>query len=129
MRGSLIVGLVCIAAVCAAAFLFHSFSAFEAEHRSFSQEEWQREKTTLELSADPGCTLGPMTQDLLQSGRLQGAKREQVVQLLGQPRSQTGDLLIYPIGQCHGWGWHHSELVLVLSPSKAVRRVEVRRVQ
>lgn len=117
------VGL-CLAGATAAAV--HSFGSFAAEPASFSKEAWHQLRAEVESSADPGCVLGPLAQDLVRSGHLNQKSRRHVVEQLGEPSKQQGTDLVYAIGQCHGWGWHHSELVVQFSEDGAVVGAEPR---
>ncbi|MFY7939710.1 MAG: hypothetical protein ACOVOX_02265 [Burkholderiaceae bacterium] len=121
-----VLGLVALAITAA---LIHSFNGFEAKRLAFVPEQWNAQRHSIAGSGDPGCILGPMTSDLLQSGQLRGLNKAQVLQLLGPPDSESSTAVAYAIGQCHGWGWHHSELVLTLSAAEIVSGVDVRRMQ
>jgi hypothetical protein len=129
MRAALLSTMVGLSAVVAAGALTHSFGAFGAKRHVFSQEAWHEHKPLIEQTADPGCVLGPMAQDLIQTRQLQGVAATQARQLLGEPSNQSASALVYAIGQCHGWGWHAGELVLTLSPSQVIIGASVRRAE
>jgi hypothetical protein len=129
MRGAFLASLAGLSVVFAAGAVAHSFSAFDAQRQAFSRETWHELKPLMEQTADPGCILGPMTQDLIQSGQLLGTTATKALQLLGAPSSQSASGLVYAIGQCHGWGWYHSELVLAVSPQSAITGLSVRKVE
>ena len=117
---------LCTAVVAAAVVL--SFYSFSAEPVVFSKEAWHRLRPDLESSADPGCTLGPLAQGLMRSGQMNQKSEQYVLEQLGQPSKRQNLDLIYAVGQCHGWGWHPSELVLHLSENRKVVKVEPRKV-
>jgi hypothetical protein len=126
MRLPHVLTLVGICAAGAAAAVVHSFNSFSAEPVAFSKEGWHRLRADVESSADPGCVLGPLAQDLVQSGHLSRRSGQYVVEQLGQPSKRQGSELVYSLGQCHGWGWHHSELVVRLSEQGTVVSAEPR---
>jgi hypothetical protein len=129
MRANVVAAVLGLGALAVTAALIHSFNSFEAKRQAFVPEQWHAQRHSVAESGDPGCILGPMTSDLLQTGQLRGLSKTQVLQLLGPPDSKSSATLSYAIGQCHGWGWHHSELVLALSGAEVVSDVAVRRIQ
>ena len=102
------------------------YESFEGKPSVFSQDSWNDLRPILELSADPGCVLGGLAQDLAITGRFNQKPEQLVLQTLGRPDRRLDTELVYAVGQCHGWGWRHSELVLQLSAEATVSRVELR---
>ena len=129
MRTALLASLAGLSVVVAAGTVANSFSAFDAQRQAFSPEAWHELQPLMDQTADPGCVLGAMTQDLIQSGQLLGTTTTKALQLLGVPNSRSASGLVYAIGQCHGWGWHHSELVLAVSPQSVITGASVRKVE
>ncbi|QPF73179.1 hypothetical protein G8A07_09755 [Roseateles sp. DAIF2] len=121
--------LVTLCAALVVGVIAYDISAFDAQRAAFSSSAWRELRPALAETADPGCVLGPMARDLMDSGELNGKAAGQVIQLLGEPDGREGIALIYGIGQCHGWGWHHSELVLAGSAAGRIADVTVRRSQ
>ena len=107
--------------------MFQSFGAFDAERQMFTPETWRKHRMVIEETADPGCILGPMAQDLIQAPHLLGSSATDVRKLLGEPSAQSTSALVYAIGQCHGWGWHHSELVLSMTSGEVITEASVRK--
>ena len=52
-----------------------------------------------------------MAIDLIDSRRLIGMRSQALADLLGPPMV-NGAEWIYPLGQCSGFGWEHSRLVI-----------------
>jgi hypothetical protein len=112
--------------IAAAAVTHHRFYSFSSEQQSFSEQAWSEGRKTVAAVPDPGCALGPYAVNLLNTQRLMGKHKDAVTSLLGLPDESSLTALVYEIGQCHGGGWHSSELVVVLSASGHVRQVSVR---
>jgi hypothetical protein len=104
----------------------HSCASFDAEPVGFGRDAWHKLRPEVELSADPGCVLGALAKDLANSGHLNQKSEQYVLEELGQPTKRQGMELVYAVGQCHGWDWRHSELVLQLSSSGTVLKTEIR---
>jgi hypothetical protein len=127
MRAAPIAAIAGLSAVFAAGAVINSFGAFEAERHVFTQEAWREYKPVMEQTADPGCILGPMAQNLIHTRKLLGSTATDARKLLGEPSRQSASALVYAIGQCHGWGWHHSELVLTVSSAQVITGASVRK--
>lgn len=121
--------LVLVAFVSIVVYVGVNFASFHSESSTFDSHRRAELRAEIDGSADPGCVLGPMTKDLLSTKALQELPRVRVVELLGDPTAQNGSMMVYDIGQCHGWEWHSSELVLHVGSNGFVVRVEVRRTQ
>jgi hypothetical protein len=80
---------------------------------TFDAQGWKAAVPVYGASADPGCVRGGMAQDLIDRQLLVGKSAAQVRELLGEPdgrRSATA--WTYELGQCSGWGWSDSVLLL-----------------
>jgi hypothetical protein len=129
MRSIVVAAIIGSACLISTGAVVHSFESLIAEPQAFSKEAWQRHRLDIESSNDPGCVLGGLTQDILNKERLSGKSKQYVLDQLGPPDRREASSLVYSIGQCHGWGWHHSELVVRLSATGFVRGAEPRRTQ
>ena len=126
MRASVLAAIVGFAVLISTGAMVHSYQSFAAEPQAFSKEAWQRQRVDVESSNDPGCVLGGLTQDILIKGRLKAKSEQYVLDQLGPPDRREASNLVYFIGQCHGWGWDHSELIVRLSAAGVVLGVEPR---
>lgn len=81
------------------------------EAEPFSRDIWLQAADVAGAIGDPGCVRGAMALDLLNSKRLTGLSKVKVEHLLGKP-AEFGDGWSYSLGQCSGFGWSHSVLVL-----------------
>ena len=86
-----------------------SFSQPSVERQPFVQPTWAAGAETVNDIGDPGCVRGGMALDLIETGRLMKMSMDEVFSLLGRPR-QYGPEWSYSLGQCSGYGWHHSDL-------------------
>ncbi len=93
----------------------------------FDQQRWLNGALPLDNNNDPGCVRGGMAIDLLDRNALENLSKESVVRLLGYPNQEHGLTYYYDLGQCSGWGWHHSKLVLSFSNAGAVVRTDFTR--
>lgn len=110
----------------AALFSFaYSLYLLDARRVSFEGAVWQT-SAALAREPDPGCIRGGMAADLVATEALVGMQQEQVLLRLGEPDRATPDELIYALGQCHGAGWWHSELVVVMSELRQATRTLTR---
>lgn len=118
--------LVCFGIALCAGSLVHSFNSFAAHPVAFTQDAWRKLRPDVESSADPGCVLGGLAKGLKESGLLDGKQENFVIEQIGYPSSRSGNELVYAVGQCHNWGWHHSEVVVQLSAKGTVRGIKFR---
>ena len=109
-----------------AAFVW-SFNSFGAERSHFSVQAWKQKRIDAYASNDPGCVLGGLAEDIIRKGLMNNQPKPTVVAQLGEPDEEHAALIVYAVGQCHGWGWHQSELVLRLSAGGTVSEAELRR--
>lgn len=79
--------------------------------RSFQASSWLSAAAELEVPGDPGCVRGAMALDLIDSKRLIGMKYNEVNALLG-PAIKNGGRWTYRLGQCSGFGWEDSALLV-----------------
>jgi hypothetical protein len=107
----------------------HSFDSFSAEPEPFSTDAWRELRPVLDSSNDPGCVLGPLASGLVNAKVLYGKPATFVVAQLGEPTKRSNGEFVYSVGQCHGWGWHDSELVVYLSGQNMVTEVRTRAAQ
>ena len=126
MRASYIAILVVLGVSSCAGGLVHSFNSFDAKPVAFTQDAWRKLQPDVESSNDPGCVLGGLAYGLKESRLLAQRQERFVFEQIGQPTKREGDDLVYSVGQCHGWGWHHSELVVQLSAERTVQKVYLR---
>ncbi len=118
--------LVALGIVASAGSLVHSFNSFDAEPVAFRPDDWRKLQPDVESSNDPGCVLGGIANGLANSGLLNQKQEQFVIEQIGQPSRREGNRLVYAVGQCHGWGWHHSELVVHLSAEGTVLKTDFR---
>lgn len=85
----------------------------------FEAAKWSAGAGLAEGIGDPGCVRGAMALDLLQRKRLPGMTAGEVHALLGTP-ARYGPEWTYALGQCSGYGWQHSGLVVRFSPADGV---------
>jgi hypothetical protein len=67
-----------------------------------------------------------MALGVVKSGMLTGKSAEQVEALLGSPTHRANSAWRYAIGQCIGFGWHHSDLWVRFGPSGALSDTTIR---
>ncbi len=126
MRTSVLAAIVAFVGLLSTGALVHSYQTFDAEPQKFSKEAWHQHRIDVESSNDPGCVLGGFTQDILNKESLKAKTEQYVLDQLGPPSRREASNLVYFIGQCHGWGWEHSELVVRVSEAGAVLGAETR---
>lgn len=90
--------------------LARSCSQPSVDAQPFARDVWIADAGPWSTN-DPGCVRGSMALDLIESERLVGLRHVQVEELLGRPRTDRGTW-VYELGQCSGWGWHHSYLTV-----------------
>ena len=108
-----------------AGWLFWSHRQPTHPAEPFDARAWQAAAPVYQASADPGCVRGGMAQDLIERGTLRGLAPAAVLDLLGRPERQSGPAWAYELGQCSGWGWSDSELLVEFDASgtRVVRAV------
>jgi hypothetical protein len=126
-RGRLLLLALAVGACVFLANAWRSFYGVTEAHRTFDQATWLA-APTLNTSADPGCYRGGMALDLVRSERLIGKHSQYAEHLLGTPASKSPIFWRYPIGQCTGFGWHNTDLILHLDSALMVKRVEIKHV-
>lgn len=126
MRTQCIAILICLGITAGVGSLAYSFNSFNASSEEFTQAGWQKLQPQIGSSSDPGCVLGGLANGLKGSGLLNHKTERFVIEQIGPPVKRSGNELIYPLGQCHGWGWHHSELAVQLSVNRTVRNITIR---
>jgi hypothetical protein len=104
----------------------HSFNSFDADPIDFTPDAWRKSQSYVESIGDPGCVLGGLAIGLKESGLLIHKQVPFVISQLGQPNQRSTHELVYAVGQCHGWGWHNSELVVHLSTEGTVQSIDFR---
>ncbi|MFN7569841.1 MAG: hypothetical protein ACK5TK_00080 [Betaproteobacteria bacterium] len=108
------------------AALVHHYFAPGAERTAFNRDAWLAVRH-LEGVGDPGCYRGGMALDLVKSGQLIGKGLAEVEATLGAPTSRTPTSWRYALGQCTGFGWEHSLLVVRFGSSPSVTEAHIRR--
>lgn len=83
----------------------------------FQRASWISGAGVLQSVGDPGCVRGAMALDLVDSNRLLGLSGEELTALLG-PATDRGADWMYPLGQCSGFGWEDSALMIKLGSEK-----------
>jgi hypothetical protein len=120
-RGSVVTGLgligICAAAVALSGFLLFKASPFN--RRPFDRQVW------LSAKHDQDCPRGPMAGNLIRAHLKPGARREQVISLLGKPdsedRSEAGALVYrYYLGNWSGFRMDGDYLDVIFDASGRV---------
>lgn len=124
MLTKLLLGSVALITM-AAAYGFWAFNQPSHPSETFSAAEWAKRRDIYSVSADPGCVRGGMALDLMNRQLLAGLQDTQVATLLGAPDDQSHRSWRYELGQCSGFGWHSSQLVVTLSTAGSVDQVEL----
>ncbi len=93
----------------AAGWIAWSFQQPSVQARPFDQSEWLRSANMATDVGDPGCGRGALALGLIESKRLSGLTKSEVSAVLGEP-TRYGPNWSYALGQCSGFGWHHSGL-------------------
>ena len=122
LQAALIALVIAATALC----LFAYFeSEFVARPEAFSSSTW-KQRSDLATEIDPGCVRGGMAESLVHSEALMNLSEASVQAMLGEPARRGNRSSYYPLGQCHGFGFSHSELVVSYSSSGTVQRTELR---
>jgi hypothetical protein len=116
-----------IGAIALLLYAWRSFYSVTELQKPFDRSTWLRAQH-LDNSADPGCYRGGMALDLVRAERLIAKDSQFVEHLLGEPAARSAQEWRYPIGQCTGFGWNHTELRVHLDPHLMVKRVEIKHV-
>lgn len=105
--------------VVAAGWLAWSYHQPSVSAQAFQRATWLSGSGVLKSVGDPGCVRGAMALDLVNSKRLIGMNAEGLTALLGPATEKEPDW-IYPLGQCSGFGWQNSSLVIKLGSDMKV---------
>lgn len=105
--------------VVAGGWLAWSYNQPSVSAQPFQRASWLSGSSVLESVGDPGCVRGAMALELIDSNRLTGMNSEELTALLG-PATEKGTDWIYPLGQCSGFGWEDSALMINLGSEKKV---------
>lgn len=92
---------------------------------AFVADEWRERLNVIANSNDPGCVRGGMALDLIDRELLDKLQAIQVATLLGPPDQQSNSSWGYELGQCSGFGWHNSRLLVKLGSTGLVEQVEI----
>lgn len=101
------------------AWMAWSFHQPTVSAEAFVPSAWSASAELADGIGDPGCVRGGMALDLIDRERLMGMTAEEVSALLGTPM-RFGLEWTYALGQCSGYGWHHSGLVVRFNPANRV---------
>ena len=99
----------------------------EAERTAFIPAKWKERANVYAYSNDPGCIRGDMALDIVATDMLIGKTVADTRALLGEPNKSSADALYYELGQCSGFGWYESELVVNFSKSQRASKAEISR--
>ena len=99
--------------------LMWSYNQPSVSAKPFQRASWLSGADVLKSVGDPGCVRGAMALELIDSNRLIGMTPEELSALLG-PANEKGTDQMYPLGQCSGFGWEDSALVIKLDSEKKV---------
>ncbi len=83
-----------------------------AVRERFNSAAWIKQENPYSESFDPGCVRGGMALDLIKTDLIINHNAEQVVALLGKPKASEKSDFSYALGQCSGFGWLNSILVV-----------------
>lgn len=100
-------------------WLVWSYNQPSVSAQSFQRASWLSGASVLATVGDPGCVRGAMALDLINSNRLIGMSTQELLALLGRA-SDKGPDWMYPLGQCSGFGWEDSALLITLGSEKKV---------
>jgi hypothetical protein len=95
--------------------------------KPFDRSEWLAAPHR-DTSADAGCYRGGMALDVVRSARLVGKNEEYTESILGPPEDRSPGIWHYPIGQCTGFGWHNTDLLIHFDSRYLVTKAELRHV-
>ena len=108
-------------------WLWFDFQGFNAKPAAFDQVQWMQGRDVVKKVFDPGCVLGGMALDLQKTNRLLQMPYPQLFDLIGAPDSSEGKAFLWEVGQCHGGGWNHSQLKIILDTSGRVMEVKIQK--
>lgn len=83
--------------------------------QTFDRAVWLAGAELTDGTGDPGCVRGGMGLNLIATRRLEGMTADEISALLG-PRMIHVTEWTYALGQCSGYGWHDSGLVIRFGP-------------
>lgn len=112
--------------VVAGGWLAWSYNQPSVSAQPFQRASWLSGAGVLQGVGDPGCVRGAMALDLVDSNRLIGLSAEELTALLGPVTDNTADWA-YPLGQCSGFGWEDSALMIKLGSEQKVVSVRFQR--
>lgn len=98
-----------------AALMAWSFYQPIVSAEPFVPSRWAAGAELADGVGDPGCVRGGMALDLIDREQLMGMTTEEISAILGTPM-RHGSEWTYALGQCSGYGWHHSGLVVRFTP-------------
>lgn len=101
------------------AWMAWSFHQPTVSAEPFDPATWVASSELADGLGDPGCVRGGMALDLIDRERLMGMTAEEVSALLRTPM-RCGPEWAYALGQCSGYGWHDSRLVVRFSLANRV---------
>lgn len=110
--------LLCLSIV-AGGWLAWSYNQPSVNAQPFQRALWLNSSSILESVGDPGCVRGAMALDLIHSKRLVGMNPEELIALLG-PAAEKGADWMYPLGQCSGFGWENSAMMIRIGSERKV---------
>jgi hypothetical protein len=105
--------------------LIYSFHSLSHEATPFQDEKWFAGRNLIKEQIDPGCVLGGMALDLQTSKHLDRLTQQQVISKIGPPDGAEGAAFAWNLGQCHGWGWDNSRLLVKLNASGLVSEIRL----
>ncbi|WP_181880994.1 hypothetical protein [Crenobacter cavernae] len=98
--------------VSAIALVWVSLQRPSVNSEPFDTHKWRRNTDIYAATNDPGCVRGGMALDLIEKGSLVGKTHSEIFLLLGRPDRSENRVLTYELGQCSGFGWHNSLLIV-----------------
>ena len=124
-KTSLLLLVLCIVA---GGWLAWSYNQPSVNAQSFQRASWLDGSAVLASVGDPGCVRGAMALDLIHSNRLIGMNSDELTLLLGPSiEKRRGFDWMYPLGQCSGFGWEDSALMIQLGGERKVTSARFRR--
>lgn len=105
--------------VVAGGWLVWSYNQPSVNVQLFQRASWLSGAAVLQSVGDPGCVRGAMALEFIDSNRLIGMTPAELSALLG-PENEKGTAWMFPLGQCSGFGWQDSALVIKLGSEKKV---------
>jgi hypothetical protein len=128
LRSRLVVGAVAVVVLALVVWTWSSFYEVIETQRPFDRSEWLAAPHR-DTSADPGCYRGGMALDVVRSARLIGKDAAYTESVLGPPEGRSPGVWHYSIGQCTGFGWHNTDLLIHFDSRFMVTKAEVRHVE